>query len=69
LFDLRADPAETTNQLQGNGQEVARLVAAIHLRLKGDLYPLLADREFTAQEQADLDALGYGENGTSPMSH
>lgn len=69
LFDLDADPGENTNLLQDNQQEVARLVAAIHLRLKGDLYPLLADREFTAQEQADLSALGYGENGTSPMSH
>lgn len=69
LFDMTADPGETTNLLQEQPQEVARLIAAIHLRLKGDLYPLLADRKFTAQEEADLDALGYGQNGTNPMSH
>jgi arylsulfatase A-like enzyme len=69
LYDLTADPKERTNLLAEQPLEVERLLAAIHVRLQGDLYPLLADREFSAQEQADLDALGYGQNGTNPTTH
>lgn len=65
LFDLIADPGETTNLLEQHPAEAKRLLDGIEERLLTDLYPEIEMRELTDEERKALAEMGYVDGETS----
>lgn len=68
-YDLRTDPEELTNVAKGRAAEAEALAALYREFAKGDnLTPAapVADREISAAEKAQLEALGYAEGEGAP---